>query len=47
MDPGGHMTFKERNINVDAASWRCININVTLYKIHVSAGISSYTDDNI
>ena len=33
--PTVHMTFIKRHFNVHAASWRCININATLYKPHV------------
>ena len=35
--PSGHMTFIQRRINVDATSWRCIDVNATLYKRHVHA----------
>ena len=36
--PSGHMRFTQRRINVDAALWRCIDVNATLYKLHVPAG---------
>ena len=36
--PSGHMTFIQRRINVDATSWRCIDVGTTLYKRHMSAG---------
>ena len=32
-----HMTFKQRRLNVDATSWRCIDVEATLYRRHVSA----------
>ena len=32
------MTFIQRRFNVDATSWRCINVEATLYRRHVSAG---------
>ena len=35
------MTFLQRLINVDAKSWRCIDINATLYKRHVPAGMAN------
>ena len=35
------MTLIQRRINVDAASWRCIDINAKLYERHVSAGMLS------
>ena len=34
----GHLTFIQRRINVDAASWRCIDVNAMLYKGQVPAG---------
>ena len=37
--PSGHMTLKQRRLNVDATSWRCIDVEPTLYKRHVSAGV--------
>ena len=37
--PSGHMTFKQRRLNVDATSWRCIDVEATLYKREVPAGI--------
>ena len=27
----GHMTFIQRRINVDASSWRCIDVDATFY----------------
>ena len=42
--PSGHMTFIQRRLNVDATSWRCIDVEATLYRRHVSAGyFLSYT----
>ena len=35
----GGMTFIQHCINTDAMSWYCIDINVTLYKCHVPAGM--------
>ena len=32
------MTFMQRRLNVDATSWRCIDVEATLYKRHVPAG---------
>ena len=32
------MTFIQRRINVDATSWRCIDVEATLCKRHVLAG---------
>ena len=32
------MTFRQCRINVDTTSWRCIDLNATLYKRHVPAG---------
>ena len=37
--PNGHMTFIQCRLNVDAASWRCIDVEATLYTHHVSAGV--------
>ena len=34
----GHMTFIQRCLNVDATSWRCIDVEATLYKRHVPTG---------
>ena len=34
----GHMTLVQRRFNVDATSWRCIDVQPTLYKHHVPAG---------
>ena len=32
------MTLIQRRLNVDATSWRCIDVEATLYKRHVPAG---------
>ena len=40
-NPSGHTTFIQRRLNVDATSWRCIDVEVTLYRRRVSAGMSS------
>ena len=32
------MTLIPRRLNVDATSWRCIDVEPTLYKRHVTAG---------
>ena len=32
--PSGHMASIQRHLNVDATSWRCIDIEVTLYRRH-------------
>ena len=32
------MTSWQRRINVDATSWRCIDVDAALHKRHVSAG---------
>ena len=32
------MMFIQRRLNVDATSWRCIDVEATLYKRHVPAG---------
>ena len=37
--PSGHMTLIQRRLNVDATSWRCIDVEPTLYKRHVPAGL--------
>ena len=37
--PSGHMTLIQRCLNVDATSWRCIDVEPTLYKHHVPAGL--------
>ena len=34
------MTFIQQRLNVDATSWRCIDIEVTLYKRPVTTGIA-------
>ena len=36
--PSGHATLRQRRINVDATSWRCIDVDATLYKRHMPAG---------
>ena len=36
-----HITLIRRRHNVDATSWRCIDIVATLYKRHVPAGVAS------
>ena len=33
------MTFIQRRLNVYATSWRCIDVEATLYRRHVSAGL--------
>ena len=38
--PSGHMTLIQRRLNADATSWRCIDIEPTLYKRHVPTGLS-------
>ena len=35
--PSGLMTFIQRCLNDDATSWRCIDVEATLYRLHVSA----------
>ena len=35
----GHMTFIQRRLNVDATSWRCIDVEATLYWRHAPAGM--------
>ena len=37
--PSGHMTLIQRRFNVDATSWRCIDVEPALYKRHVPAGL--------
>ena len=37
--PSRHMTSIQRRLNVDATSWCCINVETTLYKRHVPAGV--------
>ena len=39
----GHATLRQRRVNVDAISWRCIDVDATLYKRHVPAGISCFS----
>ena len=36
--PCRHMTLIQRRLNVDATSWHCIEVELTLYKHHVPAG---------
>ena len=36
---GRHMAYIQRRINVDATSWRRIDVNATLYICHVPAGL--------
>ena len=36
--PNPHMTLIQRRLNVDATSWRYIDVEPTLYKRHVPAG---------
>ena len=36
--PSRQVTLRQRRINVDATSWRCIDVDTTLYKRHVPAG---------
>ena len=36
--PSGHTTFIQRHLNVNAMSWRCIDVEATLYRRYVSAG---------
>ena len=38
--PSRHMTLIQRRLNVDATSWRCIDVEPTLYKRHVPAGLA-------
>ena len=35
--PSGHMTFIQRRLNVNATSWRCVDVQAKLYKRHVPA----------
>ena len=37
-----HMTSIQRRLNVDATSRRCIDVETTLYRRHVSAGYSLF-----
>ena len=37
--PSGHMMFIQRRLNVNATSWRCIDVEVTLYLRYVPTGI--------
>ena len=36
--PSGHMALIQRRLNVNATSWRCIDVETTLYSRHVPAG---------
>ena len=36
--PCGHATLKQRRINVDTTSGRCMDVDATLHKRQVSAG---------
>ena len=38
--PSRHAKLRQRRINVDATSWRCVDVDVTLYKRHVPAGLT-------
>ena len=38
--PSRHMTSIQCRVNVDATSWRCIDVETTLYKRHVPAGMT-------
>ena len=40
--PSGHMTLIQRRHNVNATSWRCIDVEPTLYKRHVPTGSRLY-----
>ena len=35
----------QRHINVDATSWRCIDVNATFYKRHALAGYTLLFDN--
>ena len=37
--PIENMMFGQRRMNVDATSWRCIDINATMYRRHVPAEV--------
>ena len=37
--PSGDVSLKQRHINVDATSWRCIDVDATLYKRLVPVGV--------
>ena len=39
------MMLIQRRLNVDATSWRCIDVEPTLYKRHVPAGKYSCFND--
>ena len=36
--PSRYMMFMQRRINVDATSWRCIDVDTTLPRRHMHAG---------
>ena len=36
------MASIQRRLNVDATSWRCIDVEATLYGRHVSAGVALF-----
>ena len=36
--PSGHWAFGQHQINVEATSWRSIDVDATLYKKHMPAG---------
>ena len=38
--PSRHRTLIQRRLNVDATSWRCVDVEPTLFKHHVPAGYS-------
>ena len=37
-----HMMFIQRRLNVDATSWRCIDVGVMLYIRHVPGGLGTF-----
>ena len=43
--PSGQMTFMQRHINVDTASWRCIYVDTTLSLRHVPVGYKQRAND--
>ena len=44
--PRGHVTLRQCGTNVDATSWRCTDIDATLFKRHVPALLSFTKDSN-
>ena len=36
--PNGHAALRRRRNNVDTTTWRCIDVDATLYEHHVPAG---------